>query len=309
MKKFITLSLLGAALLAPGLLRAQDAPTKLRIAVLPFTEKSEGSGWHTGKVGTATEDWFIDELVNKGKFRVMERAQLSGILNEQSFQMSGAGDQQTAVKAGKMLGVPVVVFGNIDFSEKQSEAHGYVPGGFGGPLGGFHGSSRTRTSEGNLTCRVISVSTGEIIYSHQETITDSSSNISIMGIGGGSDWDETKARKVFQPAITKIVNDMVLKLDTMKDSIGEVEGKLVKILSKDQIYINLGKEDGIKEGDTYEIYDSNAITDPDSGQELGRDEKKMGMGMIEKISGPHLASLHVTSGGGFKVGNVVKKKK
>lgn len=305
MKKFFTLSLLGAALLAPGLLQAQD---KLRIAVLPFTEKSEGTGWHTGKVGTATEDWFIDELVNKGKFRVMERAQLANILNEQSFQMSGAGDAQTAVKAGKMLGVPVVVFGNIDFSEKQSEAHATVPGG-AGRFGGFSGSSRTRTSEGNLTCRVISVSTGEILYSHSETVSDSSSNVSIMGIGGGSDWDETKARKVFQPAVTKLVNDMVAKLDTIKDSIGDMDGKLVKLVSKDQVYVNLGKEDGIHEGDTYEIYDSKVITDPDSGQELGRDEKKMGMGVIEKISGPHLSSVRITGGGGFKVGNVMKKKK
>ncbi len=302
MKKIATLTLLGAALLAPGLLRAQDAPPKMKIAVLTFTEKS-GS-----RIGTATEDWFIDELVNTKRFRVMERAQLTNILNEQSFQLSGAVDQNSAVKAGKMLGVPVVIFGNIDFAEKQSSGGGYIPGG--GRFGGISGGGSKRTSEGNLTCRAISVQTGEIIYSKQETISDSSMNITVMGIGGGSDWDETKARKVFQPAITKIVADMVKKFDELKDSLGgDPEGTVVMVKEGEgRLIVKLGTEEGVKVGDTYTIVRADIIRD-DNGNELGRDEKKIGEAVIEKIMGAHASAARITSGKGFKKDDILKKKK
>ena len=298
MKKLLLLPLLLA-----GMLNAQDAPVKMKIAVLTFTEKSGA------RIGTATEDWFIDELVNTKKFRVMERSQLTNILNEQHFQLSAAVDQNSAVKAGKMLGVPVVVFGNIDFSEKQSEAHATVPGG-AGRFGGFSGGSRTRTSEGNLTCRMISVQTGEIIYSHQETISDSSSNVSIMGIGGGSEWDETKARKVFQPAITKIVNDMVKKLDELHDSLGgDAEGKVLQVKEAEgRLILMLGTEESVKVGDTYTIVRADILRD-DNGNELGRDEKKLGEAVIDKVMGPHASSAHITSGKGFKKDDIAKKKK
>lgn len=280
---------------------------KPRIAVIGFTEKA--SGPMAGHVGKATEDWFTDELVNTKKFKVMERQALASILNEQSFQLSGAVDQLTAVKAGKLLGVQLVVFGNIDFSQKESEAHtnGWKIGDLKVPWGG----GKKKTSEGNLTVRLVNVQTGEIIHSTSETVSDSSYKINIMGTGGGSKWDETKVRKVFQPAVTKIVHEIVARVDDIKDSLGNVasaiQGRIVKVKA-DNVYINLGKIDGLNIGDRYDVVRGDEIVDPDTGQVLGRDETNVGSIIINEILGDHLAIAKIDSSSNLQQGDIVKRK-
>ena len=147
------------------------ADSKLRVAVLEFTEK--GAGHWSGYVGKAAEDWFVDSLVNTQKFTVLERQQLDAILAEKNFQASEEVSQATAAKAGKMAGVQVVVFGNIDFAQKEQEVHS--SGGVGSLLSKIPlwGSGSKKTSEGNLTARAVDVQTGEILFSKSETVSTS----------------------------------------------------------------------------------------------------------------------------------------
>lgn len=305
---------LSTALLAATLpmLRADDsAPApKMRIAVLNFTESGNGY-WH-GNVGSATEGWFVDELVNTHKYRVMERKELEKILGEQGFQLSGAVDQRTAVKVGKMLGVQLLIFGNVDFAEKESEAHtGGLGGLIGGRLGGVYGGGHKRTTEGNLTARVVNVQTGEILFSQTETVSDSSLNLSIMGTGGGSSWDNTKVKKVFIPAIHKVVAKLAGDSTEIAAGLGDagtaVEGKIV-LLKDGKVYINIGSIDSVKPGDTYGVVSREAITDPDSGQVLGYDDKPVGRLRVEKVNGDHLAICIIDSGKGFEKGQTVLRK-
>ena len=312
-RKPLFTALMGALLLsALPVLRAGDsAPApKMRIAVMNFTES--GHGYWSGNVGSATEGWFVDELVNTKKYRVMERAELEKILGEQGFQLSGAVDARTATKAGKMLGVQLLIFGNVDFTEKESEAHtGGLGGLLGGRLGGVYGGGHKKTTEGNLTARVINVQTGEILFSRTETVTDSSLNISIMGTGGGSSWDNTKLKKVFIPAIHKVVEQLAGDSAEITQGLGDaataVEGKVV-MMKDGKVYINIGSIDGVKPGDTYGVVSREPITDPDSGQVLGNDDKPIGRLRVEKVNGDHLAICIIDSGRGFEKGQTVLRK-
>lgn len=304
MKKTILLFLAIAVLSASS--HVLGAEKKIRIAVIGFEEKS--AGHMSGRVGKAAEDWFTNALVNTKKFSVMEREKLQSILKEQSFQMSGAVDQLSAVKAGKMLGVQLVVFGNIDFSQKEDEvkSSGLTLGGVRLPWGG--GSKKT--SEGNLTTRLVNVQSGEIVHSGSETVSDSSFNVSIMGTGGGSKWDKTKTKKVFKPAVKKLVKQMVAKVDDIGDSLGSAatgsQGKVVRIKGG-KVYVNLGKIDGVKAGDSFGIYRGEEIVDPDTGQVLGRDETEIATIKIDKVMGDHLAAGKVSGKGKPEKGDVVKK--
>ncbi len=286
---------------------AWAADAKPRIAVIGFTEKAAGS--MSGHVGKAAEDWFTNELVNTKKFTVMEREQLQSVLNEQSFQLSGAVDQLTAVKAGKMLGVQLVVYGNIDFSQKQDEVHSSGLGlpGVSLPWGG----GKKTTSEGNLTTRLVNVQTGEIVHSSSETVSSSSFSVSVMGTGGGSTWDETKVKKVFQPAVHKLVGQMVAKVDDIKEALGTavagLEGKVVKI-SGSNVFLNLGTLDGIKAGDNFTVVRGEVIKDPDTGQVLGRDEQAITEITIGKVMGDHLATAPVKGNVKLVQGDIIKKK-
>jgi curli biogenesis system outer membrane secretion channel CsgG len=287
-----------------GMARAEP---KVRLAVLELTEKDAG-GW-SGHVGRAAEDWFVDSLVNTRKFSVVERQQLNSILAEHAFQLSGSVDQATAVKAGRMAGVQFVVFGNIDFAQKEQGVHS---GGLGSLLGKAlpWGSGSRKVSEGNLTARAVNIRTGEIVFSKSETVTASNFNISIMGTGGGTAWDETVVRKTFQPAVERITSEMVAKLGTLTESLGDsatgVEGKVV-LLKDGLVFVNLGKLDGVKPGDKYQVVRAEIIRDPDSNQELGRDEKVLGELTVEKVAGEHLCAGR-PSAAGFEKGDLVRRK-
>ncbi len=79
------------------------------MAVLPFASRVVDSGAMDGLMSALNS-----ELINTGKFRVMERSQMQLILKEQGFQQSGACDgAECAVEMGRILSVNELVLGSI----------------------------------------------------------------------------------------------------------------------------------------------------------------------------------------------------
>ena len=73
------------------------------------------------------------------------------------------------------------------------------------------------------------------------------------------------------------------------------------------VFLNVGAEAGIKEGDTFDFYRvGNVIKDPDTGEVLGTDETKVGSVKVTKVMGARLSSAAVVGGGGFKAGDLIK---
>ena len=85
---------------------------RLSIAVLPF--QNQGLGQNFANVDIL--DKLITAFVNLGRFKVIERAQLEKILQEQSLAASGIIDATTAAEIGKGIGVDGVVVGSITYS-------------------------------------------------------------------------------------------------------------------------------------------------------------------------------------------------
>ncbi len=82
---------------------------RMSIAVLPFN--SQGIG--TELNGVDLLDKLITAFVNSHRFKVIERAQLEKILNEQKLGLSGIVDPTTAAEIGKGIGVDAVVLGSV----------------------------------------------------------------------------------------------------------------------------------------------------------------------------------------------------
>lgn len=105
----IALSLFLYTLVTPcASLQAQDVQ-KLTIAVLPLSTKG---GVTENEAGTLS-DRLRSELVNLGKFSVVERGQMNAILEEQGFSQSGCIGSECAIEAGKLLGVRLMVTGDV----------------------------------------------------------------------------------------------------------------------------------------------------------------------------------------------------
>ncbi|MDH5657676.1 MAG: FlgO family outer membrane protein, partial [Spirochaetia bacterium] len=78
------------------------------IAVMPFETLNSPSG-----LGNEIPEKLTHELVDVGKFSVIERSKINKILKEQSLSSTGVIDADTASKIGKLLSVEALVVGTI----------------------------------------------------------------------------------------------------------------------------------------------------------------------------------------------------
>jgi curli biogenesis system outer membrane secretion channel CsgG len=193
-----TLALLAAA--ATTALRAQEE--KPRIAVLEFENKADNSWWWNNGAGAA-QDIFVTQLVQSGRYRVLERERLSAILQEQNLSLSGDIDPATALQLGRLAGVKYFLTGALtEYGGTNTEAHG---GSIGG-LPGFGGGKRTFVAAFNA--RLIDAETGDIVWADEGRGEDSNFRISVGGFGGGVSNDERMFDKVLKP----IIQDLAQKL-------------------------------------------------------------------------------------------------
>ncbi|HZI66700.1 MAG TPA: CsgG/HfaB family protein [Thermoanaerobaculia bacterium] len=300
------LSFVFALLAVTRLLSAEDASTRPRVAVLEFKNKVQGYGWSGYKAGQAAQDMLVTELVRKGGYRVIEREQLDAILREKNLSLSGDIDPKTAVKLGKMLGVEYLIAGAVTEMGVANRGAN-VPGLFG-RLPSVN--VRSQKLDAALDARAFSTSTGEIVWADTASESTSDSSVYVHGAGGGVE-DRGKLDRILRPVVVKLADSLARKklattgLGGAADASG-VAGKIAKA-DGGAIYVNVGAEAGIKEGDEFDVFRvGEQIKDPDTGEVLGGSEVKVGRIKIITVRGPRLSSAVTVSGSGFKPGDLLK---
>jgi curli biogenesis system outer membrane secretion channel CsgG len=290
---------------------AEDAPAltgaKKRIAVFSFQDKTEQhwSWWHGKGVGDGMADMLATALVKSGHYRVMERDKIASLLAEQNLGAAGVTTQESAAKAGKMLGVELAVIGAVtEFGYKQRSTGGLLKkAGIGAAIGQY-------TSVIGVDVRIVNTTTGEILKAEnvrrQKTATSLGMNTNSMAFGSEAEFDQSLVGKVTREAI----EDIVKILDAQAGG-GAWEAKVV-MAKEGEVVINSGQESGVKVGDTFVIYrPGEDMKDPDTGESLGAEETRVGT--IEVVNnnfgGKGKASTcKITSGSGFKTGDLVRQK-
>jgi curli biogenesis system outer membrane secretion channel CsgG len=179
-----TLGALVAVAASPAAAQSQR-PT---IAVLSF-EYGTLQHWWSGNqdIGEGISDLIVDELVNDGSFRVIERKRLDAILAEQNFSNSERADPsaKTVAQLGKALGVKYIVVGSITKFGTEQSNKSFGGGGFGSAFGvGSVGTSKGKANVA-ITARIIDTSTGEIMASAKGDGTSKRSGFLVGGAGGG----------------------------------------------------------------------------------------------------------------------------
>jgi curli biogenesis system outer membrane secretion channel CsgG len=239
---------------------------KARIAVLEFGHKALNSQWWGS--GGAAQDMFITQLVKAGKYTVVDRERLAALMQEKNLSLSGDVSAATAVQAGKLLGVEYMLVGDVtEFGEQENKAQ--VGWGIGLDV-------RKKKFIAALDVRLISVTTGEILWAETGRKEESNAKVYVAGIGGGVD-DDRMFDKVLRPIVEELSGKLLqVSLATSASVVGKVKGKIAKI-DAGTVYINLGSEQGVAVGDTFGVYKlGEAIKDPDTGEVLGADETKVG---------------------------------
>jgi curli biogenesis system outer membrane secretion channel CsgG len=205
---------------------AQAKSTRPTVALLDF-DFGTVQQWWSGNwdIGKGICDMIVDELVNDGSYRVIERKRLDAILAEQNFSNSERADPSaaTVAKLGKVLGVKYLIVGSVTKFGMEQKKQSVGGGGWGG--GGF-GLGKVGREKGKanvaITARVIDISTAEIMASAKGEGVSSRSGLLLGGGGGGwggggfggidmgsSDYRETVLGEATELAVKQVTEKLV----------------------------------------------------------------------------------------------------
>ena len=205
-----------------GVASAADSPTpkakRPLVAVTDFDFGTVGYHWWGDyDIGKGMADQVVDELVNDGTFRVIERKKLDTVLAEQDFAASDRADPSAAklAKIGKVLGVKYILSGSITKFGSEKKGTG----------GSFHGVGlgvgKAKT-EVNLTVRVVDATTGEILVSAKGLgVSKKGGGFAFHKGGtsfgtGSSDFRESAIGEAQAMAAAELVKAIVAKKDRLE---------------------------------------------------------------------------------------------
>ncbi|RJP62410.1 MAG: hypothetical protein C4539_18255 [Ignavibacteriales bacterium] len=89
-----------------------EVKKKITIAVLYFDNNSVIDKEKLDPLGKGIAQMLITEVTKQSAFKVVERERLNDLLKEQQLSLSGAVEQSTIQKVGKLLGAQTLLFGS-----------------------------------------------------------------------------------------------------------------------------------------------------------------------------------------------------
>ncbi|PCI64092.1 MAG: hypothetical protein COB37_02730 [Kordiimonadales bacterium] len=224
------------------------------------------------------------QIIKTNKFKVIERARLAEILQEQGLGASGIIDG--ADEIGGIEGVDYLIYGSITkFGESKS---GVAVRGFG--------SGGTRV-EMAIDLRIVDTQTGEVRLA--ETVENSIKSGSAVKIKG------------FSQASQKADPLADVQRMAARDVVGLIAttiypAKIIAVQKNGMHIINYGNA-LFSEGDFVHVVElGDGFVDPDTGEVLGAEETEIGLLEIVSASAK-FSKAQVVSDNGIQKGNIVRK--
>lgn len=258
---------------------------KKRIAVMKIEANSVSAGVYTeladiykSQTGIRTQadlegrltEMLTTALDSTGRFILLERANLDDIRGEMAVGAE-LGNDKTAVKKGNVLGAQMLIRAAVTEFEPRKKASGGGISLGGVTLGGSQGEASVV-----LDIRFVDPNTSQVLYTAKAEGTSKSSgvvaglSVGNLGIGGGTS-DKQPIDRAVRNAVEKAVLAVVQKMDPLP-----WEARIAKVGEDGTFIINRGSNDGLKEGDRLKVYSAGeTITDPETGEVLGREEDKL----------------------------------
>lgn len=201
-------------------------------------------------MGKQALDILYSKLAASGKFLLLERSDLSTLLQE----------CQKGENMASVIGADYMIIGSIT--------------GFGRNNTGKNGvfsSSKTQTAEAAVSIRLVDVSTGLIIYSDEARGTAELTTKTGMGVGSQASYDETLSDKAISEAIGQLVENIINKCT---DSPWKT---YFLSYDSDGVLIAGGESQGIKTGMTFSVMTKGKkVKNPQTGVTITLPGKKVG---------------------------------
>ncbi|MDD2228470.1 MAG: CsgG/HfaB family protein [Candidatus Cloacimonetes bacterium] len=207
---------------------------KKKVAIGRFTNESrlansflnEGSDTKE-RMSKAATDILSTKLAMTNRYLLIERQDDMAISNE----------QQIANIESYKIPADYLILGSI--SEFGRNTSGNV---------GLIDRTKKQTAYAKVTLRLVDTRNGMIIFGQEGSGEASSEVGTVLGMGSQAGFDESLTDKAIDAAISSVIQNLINKLanDPWRSYVLSVEGS--------EVYISGGLKQGIKEGDTFKVY-------------------------------------------------------
>ena len=319
MRRFAITLALSAALAASAV-----AQPKRRVAVMNFdyatVRSSVAAVYGTDQdIGKGIADLIVENLVQSGKYSVIERKAIDKIMAEQNFSNSDRVDANSAAKIGRILGVDAIIMGSITQFGRDDQSKG-VAGGAMDRLGGRFGLGGVRRTQAKavvgVSARMVNTDTAEILATAKGVGQSSRSGTSLLGAGGGQivggGAADMTSKNFANTILGEAVNNAVVQLCGQLDySAAKLPAKvfvlqgLVADASGGQLVINIGSRAGVKVGDRLQVRRKiRDVKDPETGKVIRSIENSLGEVTITEVD--ERSSVGQYNGAPARAGDVVR---
>ena len=303
------------------------AQNKTRVAVMNFEYGTVQTGV-SGVFGTNVDvgkgiaDMLVDRLVKDGTYSVIERKELDKVLGEQNFSNSNRADPASAAKIGKVLGVSAIIIGSITQFGRDDHSTNIGGGAVGGLTRGFGiGGVGKREAKAvvEISARMISTDTAEILAVASGKGESSRSGTSLLGAGGSSggaggagidmsssNFGATIIGEATNKAVTQMSQGLTESAAKIPTVVIAIDG-LVADVNGATLVLNVGSRSGVHVGDKLQVTRvGREIKDPATGKVLRRTESAMGTISITEVDDASAVGTYEGTAG-VKVGDRVKR--
>lgn len=212
-------------------------------------------------IGKQALDILSTKLTSSGKFILLERGDMDKIQDELKITGDSSGFQK--VGADYIILGSVTEFGRKDVGDNN-----------------VFSRSKTQTVHAAVSLRLVDVSTGQVIYSEEGKGEATAVAKTVMGLGATADYDQTLSDKAISVAISKLVENII------KNCSDRPWKGYFLAYDENGILISGGKSQGMKEGDTYVVFEKGkTIKNPQTGMKMELPGKMVGKIKITFMGG------------------------
>lgn len=201
-------------------------------------------------MGKQALDILSAKLASSGKFLLLERSDLSALLEE---CQKGEGGVAT-------IGADYMIIGSItEYGRKNTGKNGVFS------------SQKTQTVEATVSIRLVDVSTGIIIYSDEAKGAAEVTTKTTLGVGGQAGYDATLSDKAISEAIGQLVENIINKCTNSPWK------TFFLSCDADGVLLAGGESQGIKEGMSFLVKTKGKkVKNPQTGVMITLPGKKVG---------------------------------
>jgi len=249
-------------------------------------------------IGKGIRALLTTRLQQAGKIRIVERAKVNTVMNEQDFGASNRVKKGTNARIGQIIGADVYLMGDIVAFGRDDRKTSVSAGALGvpGPFGHIHVGKSSSKAIVVIDYRLVDAETSEIIDSGEargESSRESKGFGGMFGAGGGaggggvdmtsSNFGQTIIGEATIAACDKLADIMNAKIPTLPRKQLSIEARIADV-SGGTLTLAAGGNDGIQVGDHFEVFRViSEIKDPTTGEILDSKVEKKGELVITQV--------------------------